>query len=71
MKDTKKEKFYGWRIVFAGFILMATDLTILSNLARLFVVSLEEALQVGRSQIALQITISSLVFTFLSPLLEN
>lgn len=67
MKDTKKEKFYGWRIVFAGFILMATALTILSNLAGLFVVSLEEALQVGRSQIALQITISSLVFTFLSP----
>ena len=67
MHETKKEKFYGWRMVFAGFVLMATVLTILANLPSLFVVSLEESLGVGRSQVALQITISSLVFTFCCP----
>lgn len=67
MQEIKKEKFYGWRMVIAGFVLMSTAFTILSNLPSLFVVSLEESLKVGRSQIALQITISSLVFTFCCP----
>lgn len=64
--ENKKNKFYGWWIVFSGFMMIGTIYTIIGNTAGLFIVPLSESLSATRGQVSIQITIIVLLFTVIS-----
>lgn len=67
MSGLDSKHFYGWRIAFLGFALMAVAFTIALNCASLFVKPIIETFGLSRSEVALISTIMTLTFGFSAP----
>ena len=61
-----KNKFSGWWIAFASFIMMGTIYTY-NNLVGLFIKPLQLGLHASRSQVSLVVAIATLIFMFTAP----